>query len=92
MYADLRDPEFRREFIQAYFEQDGVSGIHRALRCLAEADLYNKTGVLAPEKTHTVKRIVRRAKTKRVLNGADVLRRKLRAYGLDFVLTADFSS
>lgn len=86
LYAELQTDEARSEFIQAYFEQDGVPGIHRALQCLAEADLYAKTGVLRPENPSPIKRIVRRAKPKRVLNDADVLRNKLRAHGLDFAL------
>lgn len=38
LHADLRTEEARGEFIRAYFEQDGVAGIRRALRCIAEAD------------------------------------------------------
>ena len=86
MYDDLRDAEFRREFVRAYYEQDGIPGIHRALQAIAEADLYAKTGVLRSEKPRPVKRIVfhtgavRRAKPKRVLNDADVLRNKLQTH------------
>ena len=93
MYADLLDPEFRRGFIEAYYEQDGVPGIHFALQAIAEADLYAKTGVLRPETPRPTKRTVshtgavRRAKPKRILNDADVLRNKLQAHGLDFALT-----
>lgn len=87
LYAELQTAEARSEFIQAYFEQDGVVGIHRALRCIAEADLYAKTGVLTPQTPRPAKRLVRRARSKRVLNDADVLRRKLLRHGLDFALT-----
>lgn len=86
MYAELRDPEFRREFIRAYYEQDGVPGIRRALRCLAEADLYERTGVLPTEKPRSTGRVVRIARSKRILSDADVLRGKLRRHGLDFAL------
>lgn len=35
---DLSDPEFRREFIIACFEQDGVDGLHMALDEIAQTD------------------------------------------------------
>jgi len=87
LYPELDDPEFRRGFIEAFFEQDGIVGIHYALQCIAEADRYAKTGTLPAEKPRATRRVVRRGKAKSSPNDADLLRRKLRAHGLDFALT-----
>ena len=84
MYSELQDAEFRREFVQAYFEQDGVSGIRSALRCIAEADRYAQTGVLPPEHPRKTKRVVRRGTAKRTGSETEALRRKLLRHGFDF--------
>ena len=87
LYAELRSEEAKIHFIEAYFEQDGIIGIQRALRVIAEADRYAKTGILPVEKHRSTRRTVRRTKIKRSPNDAFLLRNRLRAHGLDLTVT-----
>ena len=41
MAKELQDPEFRREFIIAYYEEDGIAGLRAALEEIAHADSRN---------------------------------------------------
>ncbi|MDQ2687358.1 MAG: hypothetical protein M3Y28_05770 [Armatimonadota bacterium] len=47
--GDLHDPEFQREFIAAYYEEEGFDGLLRALKVITDAKRDRQAAAENPE-------------------------------------------
>lgn len=81
--ADLRDPEFQREFIAAYYEEEGVEGLLRALSVIADA---NRDQAAPTPSNDSARTASRRSIVRRTNPAFRTVRAALNALDLDLTI------